>query len=179
MLLSRLRRDRDAGVATTSNGWGVDADLRGLRIALRHGEVETSLLWIEEAGARPARGRDGRGGLVVVGVDLLDHADATFAAGDVDAVGGLVEPDVVGVAAGVRGCDDLSALRIKNEHLRRVAANDDQPMPGLIQRHREIGLSLLYRPLRDDALPIAVHNLDQPGRWDVDENAVALAFELE
>src|SRR5439155_20406016 len=69
-------------------GRSVSADLRALVRAAWDGDVQRARLLQEQGRARTLRRREGAEQLVMVGVGLLNDADAPGPAGDVEAFGG-------------------------------------------------------------------------------------------
>ena len=110
---------------------------------------------------------------------LTQDVDAPFTADDVHALSVDVEENVVGVSADRRLGNHLAAVDIVDQQQRRRTGADEKPPPGFIEGHREVRTCARHVPGRGDDAPRSVDDGHLPRIGQVDEDAAAVALELE
>src|SRR5713226_1843826 len=89
-------------------------DLRRLVAFRRHTDVKPVALGVVVSGSNANSRRHVGDQLVVVRVLLLDHADDSFAADDVDTFPGSVKENIVAFTRGPQSCNFLPRLCVQN-----------------------------------------------------------------
>src|SRR5579863_1119383 len=153
-------------------------DLRALRFALRHGEVEPPKIGHEQRSARAGGSGDSSQRKKMAGILLANHREEPFATRNVKPFERGVVKQIVRVPHAVEPSHRFAGARIEDRDVRRLAATDEQPVPGLIERHRKVRL-VCKRPLSDDGAFLAVDNGDVAGGGYVDEYMRSGTFQLK
>src|SRR5438128_832789 len=120
---------------------------------MRNGEVQATLFWDKKRCARPGGRRDASDASdasETVRVFLLNDIDELVATADVEPYTGGIVKQIVSVAHDIDRADVLSRRRVEHEDFRGSPATDEQPVIGLVQRHRKIRLGAGHRPRTHD-----------------------------
>src|SRR5207244_13220883 len=116
---------------------------------------------------------------VGVCVGLFDGVDLSRATDGVDAVALAVVENVIGIAGNVDLGNNLTGIGVEHEQLGWKTTADEQPMIRFIERHWKISKRQICFPRRNDFPLVPIDDCDMTRIWDVNENSVAMLFQLK
>src|SRR6267154_5384932 len=85
----------------------------------------------------------------MVRIILLEHADKSLAADDVNAFARSVKKNVVAFTGCAQASNLLTAFRVKDNHHRRLAGDGEESMIRFVQCHGVVATQSLERPFRN------------------------------
>jgi hypothetical protein len=98
---------------------------------------------------------------------------------DVNATALGIDEKVIGIAAGLRGRDELTIGHGEDTELGRSPKNHEDLPTNVVQGHRKIGASIGQRPFCDLRLRDSVHDGDAAGIGHFDEDLACIGVDLE